>query len=86
MPPDPNIDMIGAQDVEQMQLSIRSGHVIYTGGAKGTDELAEEMAKHFGMQVDAIVPPKSSKGRITSVLQRWKSWSLANPHLCQAAQ
>ena len=49
--------MIGAQDVEEMQLSIGNGHVLYTDGAKGTDELAEELAKHFGMQVEAIVPP-----------------------------
>ena len=56
--PDPDIDMIGAHDVEEeMQVSIGNGHVIYMGGAQGTDELAEEMAKHFGMQVEVIVPP-----------------------------
>ena len=50
--------MIGAQDLEEeMQLNIGHGHVIYTGGAKKTDELAEEMAKQFGMQVEVIVPP-----------------------------
>ena len=38
MLPDQDIDMIGARDVEEeMQLSTGSGHVIYTGGAKGTD-------------------------------------------------
>ena len=61
--PEPDIDMIGAPD-EEMELSIGHGHVLYTGGAEGTDQEAEEMAKHFDMQVDAIVPPKSSKGRI----------------------
>ena len=55
--------MIGAQDVEEMQLSIRSGHVIYTGGAKGIDQLAEEMAKHFGMQVEVIVPPNHPRAK-----------------------
>ena len=69
MPPDSNIDMIGVQDVEEIQLNIGSGHVIYTGGAKGTDELAEEMAKHFGMQVEVIVPPIIHES-ITSVLPR----------------
>jgi len=49
--------MIGAQD-EEMKLFIGHGHVLYTGGAEGTDQEAEEMAKHFGMQVDVIVPPK----------------------------
>jgi len=65
--------MIGAQDVEEMQLNIGGGHAIYTGGAKGTDELAEEMAKHFGMQVEVIVPPIIHEP-ITSVLPRWKCW------------
>ena len=58
MSPDPDIDMIGAQDLEEeMQLNIGNGHVLYTGGAEGTNALAEEMAKHFGMQVEVIVPP-----------------------------
>ena len=57
--------MIGAQDVEEdMQLQIGHGHVIYTGGAKGTDALVEEMAKQFGMQVEVIVPPQSSTSPI----------------------
>ena len=30
---------------EEMQLTIGHGHVLYTGGADGTDTLAEEMAR-----------------------------------------
>ena len=57
MSPDPDIDMIGAQDLEEeIQLQIGHGNVLYTGGVKATDELAKEMAKHFGMQVEVIVP------------------------------
>jgi len=68
--PDPDIDMIGAQDLEEeMQLNIGDGHVLYTGGAKGTDELAEKMAKHFGLQVEVIVPPIIPEPN-TSVLPR----------------
>jgi len=70
MSPDPDIDMIGAQDLEDMQLNIGHGHVIYTGGAKGTDELAEDMARHFGMQVEVIVPPPIIPEPSTSVLPR----------------
>ena len=66
--------MIEAQDEEEMQLSIGSSHVIYTGGAKGIDELAEQMAKHFGMQVEVIVLPPIIHEPITSVLPRWKCW------------
>ena len=82
MPPQPNpdIDMIGAQDVEEeMKLSIGTGHVLYTGGAKGTDELGEEMAKHFGMQVQVVVPPNHPRATVEVLV-------LANPHLHQAAQ
>ena len=65
MSPDPDIDIIGAQDVEEdMQLNIGNGHVLYTGEAKGTDALAEEMAKKFGMQVEVLVPPQSSTSPI----------------------
>ena len=49
--------MIGEQDVEALELQIGHGHVVYTGGAKGTDELVEQMAKQFGMQVEVLVPP-----------------------------
>ena len=84
--PDPDIDMIGGQDVEEeMQLNIGSGHVIYTGGAKGTDELAEEMAKHFGMQVEVIVPPNHPRANYVSPATV-EVKILANPHLYQAAQ
>jgi len=77
--------MIGAQDVEKMQLSIGSGHVMYTGGAKGTDELAEEIAKHFGMQVEVIVPPNHPRTDYVSP-STVEVLVLANPHLHQAAQ
>ena len=77
--------MIGAQDVEQMLLSIGSGHVIYTGGAKGTDELVGEMAKHFGMQVEVIVPPNHPRANYVSP-STVEVLLLANPHLYQAAQ
>ena len=65
--------MIGAQDLEdEMHLTIGHGHVIYIGGAKGTDELAEKMARHFGMQVEIRVPPIIHEPN-TSLLPLWKS-------------
>ena len=82
---DPEIDMIGAQDVEEeMQLNIGNSHVIYTGGAQGTDALAKEMAKHFGMQVEVIVPPNHPRAQYAS-LSTVEVLVLANPHLHQAA-
>ena len=77
--------MIGAQDVEEeMQLSIGNGHVIYTDGAQGTDELAVEMAKHFGTQVEVIVPPNHPRVQYVSP-STVEVLVLANLHLHQAA-
>ena len=85
MCPDPDIDMIGAKDLEDMQLDIGHGHVIYTGGVKGTDELAEQMARHFGMQVEVLVPPHHPRAQYVSP-SRIEVLVLANPPLHQAAQ
>ena len=49
--------MIGEQDLGALELQVGYGHVVYTGGAKGTDALVEEQAKHFGMQLEVLVPP-----------------------------
>ena len=66
----PNIDMIGEHDA--LELQIGHGHVVYTGGAKGTDELVEQMAKQFGMQVEVLVPPNHPRAT-SSPLLPWKS-------------
>ena len=52
---------------EEMQLTIIGhGHVLYTGGADGTDTLAEEMAREYGMQIEVIVPPNHPRAKFTS--------------------
>ena len=51
---------------EEMQLTIGHGHVLYTGGADGTDTLAEEMAREYGMQIEVIVPPNHPRAKFTS--------------------
>ena len=53
----PDIDMIGEQNLDALELQVGYGHVVYTGGAKGTDALVEELAKQFGMQLELLVPP-----------------------------
>jgi len=55
--------MIGEQDLDAMQLNIGQGHVVYTGGARGTDELVEQMARQFGMQVKVLVPPNHPRAQ-----------------------
>ena len=82
MPPD---IMIGEQDVDALELQIGHGHVVYTGGAKGTDELAEQMAKQFGMQVEVLVPPNHPRATFITP-STVEVLMLANPHLHQAAE
>ena len=33
--------------------------VLYTGGAQGTDQLAEELFLHYGVQVEVLIPPRT---------------------------
>ena len=79
----PNIDMIG--DVDALELQIGHGHVVYTGGAKGTDELVEELGKQFGMQVEVLVPPNHPRATFITP-STVEVLMLANPHLHQAAE
>ena len=76
--------MIGEQDLDAMQLNIGHGHVVYTRGAKGTDELVEQMAKQFGMQVEVLVPPNHPRAQFITP-STVEVLMLANPHLHQAA-
>ena len=81
----PNIDMIGEHDVDALELQIGHGHVVYTGGAKGTDELVEELGKQFGMQVEVLVPPNHPRATFITP-STVEVLMLANPHLHQAAE
>ena len=81
----PNIDMIGEQDLGALELQVGHGHVVYTGGAKGTDALVEEQAKHFGMQLEVLVPPNHPRATFITP-STVEVLMLANPHLHQAAE
>ena len=82
MPPD---IMIGEQDLGALELQVGHGHVVYTGGAKGTDALVEEQAKHFGMQLEVLVPPNHPRATFITP-STVEVLMLANPHLHQAAE
>ena len=77
--------MIGEQDLDAMELQIGRGHVVYTVGAKGTDELVEQMAKQFGMHVEVLVPPNHPRAHFITP-STVEVLMLAKPHLHQAAQ
>jgi len=75
--------MMGGE--EMMVLQIGYGHVIYTGGAKGTDELAESWGRHFGMQVEVLVPLHHSRAQHITP-STVEVLVLAKPHIHLAVQ
>ena len=76
--------MMGDDD-EMMALQIGFGHVIYTGGAQGTDELVESWGRHFGMQVEVLVPPHHPRAQHITP-STVEVLVLVNPHIDQAAK
>ena len=68
-----------------MQTCVANGFVLYTGGAQGTDRLAEDLGQHFGIQVEVLVPPGNSRTRTISAVPP-QVLVLANPHIESAAE
>ena len=73
------------EEEESMQTDVGSGFVLCTGGAKGTDQLAEELGLQFGVQVEVIIPPGHSRSRTITPLSP-RVLTLANPHIEEAAK
>ena len=48
--------MIGEEE-EAMETPLGNDYTIYTGGAEGTDSLAEQCARQWGMDVSILIPP-----------------------------
>ena len=46
-----------AEADEGIQVEPGCGFVLCTGGAKGTDQLAEELARQYGVKVEVVIPP-----------------------------
>ena len=73
------------EEEESMQVDPGSGFIICTGGAKGTDQLAEELALQFGLKVEVFIPPRHTRSQTISPLHP-RVLTLANPHLEVAAE
>ena len=73
------------QEEEPIQTGAGDGFVLYTGGAKGTDQLAEELGLQFGVQVRVLIPPGHSRSRTTTAVSP-KLLALANPYIEKAAE
>ena len=55
--------MIGEED---METPLGDGYEIYTGGAEGTDTLAEQCARQWGMDVNILIPPGHERTKTIS--------------------
>ena len=60
-----------------------SHYHIYSGGAIGIDEYAEQCAKEYGMQMHIIIPPQHSRSKFITPL-RQQDLNEAEPHLKRA--
>ena len=54
------------QEEEPMQTCVGNGFVLFTGGAQGTDQLAEDLGLRFGIRVEVLIPPGHSRSRTIS--------------------
>ena len=68
------------EEEEALQVDPGSGLILCTGGAKGTDQLAEELALQFGLKVELLIPPRHPRRQTVSPLHP-RVLTLANPHL-----
>ena len=69
---------------EGIQLEPGCGFVLCTGGAKGIDQLAEELALQYGVKVEVLIPPGHPRKRTVTPLHP-RVLTLANSYLEAAA-
>ena len=75
---------VEAEADEGIQLEPACGFVLCTGGARGTDQLAEELARQYGVKVEVLIPPGHPRKRTVTPLHP-RVLTLANHHLEVAA-
>ena len=73
-----------AEADEGIQVEPGCGFVLCTGGAKGTDQLAEELALQYGLKVEVVIPLGHPRRHTVTPLHP-RVLTLANPHLEVAA-
>ena len=71
---------VEAEADEGIQLEPGCGFVLCTGGAKGTDQLAEELARQYGVKVEVLIPPGHPRRHTVTPLHP-RVLTLAKPHL-----
>ena len=77
-------EVVEAEADEGIQVEPGCGFVLCTGGARGTDQLAEELGLQYGVKVEVVIPPGHPRKRTVTPLHP-RVLTLANPHLEVAA-
>ena len=75
---------VEAQADEGIQLEPGCGFVLCTGGAKGIDQLAEELGLQYGVKVEVLIPPGHPRRHTVTPLHP-RVLTLANSYLEAAA-
>ena len=75
---------VEAEVDEGIQLEPGCGFVLCTGGAKGIDQLAEELALQYGVKVEVLIPPGHPRRHTVTPLHP-RVLTLANSYLEAAA-
>ena len=70
---------------ESMETPLGDGFTIYSGGALGSDSVAEFAARELGMNVEIKIPPEHPRARSVSPLTL-QELDEANPYLERAAK
>ena len=73
------------EEEESIQAEPGSGFILCTGGAKGTDQVAEELALQFGLKVEVLIPPRHPRRQTVTPLHP-RVLTLADPYLEVAAE
>ena len=71
-------------DDEPMETPLGDGFTSYSGGALGTDSVAEFAARELGMNLEIKIPPDHARARTVTPLTP-QDLDLANPYLERAA-
>ena len=59
-------NMCCSNEMEEMELAIGCGHVLYSGGDIDLDQIAEDMADQYDMQKELIVGPNHPRAKFNT--------------------
>ena len=74
------------KEEEAMEVPVCNGYTICTGGAVGTDSIAEQCARELGMNIEVMIPSDHVRAKTITPLSQSILEKEAEPFLNAAAQ